>query len=308
MITALSGGTGSIKLVRGLASLDEELVVIINVGDNTTIHGFYVAPDVDTVLYGLSGLLDEKRGWGIKGDTFNYLDQVNRLRGETWFNLGDRDIAIHALRTALMRYGHSLSSVTANISERLGVNVKAIPASDEVIQTKIKISEKEIPFQEYLVKRKAKDKVLGVKYDGDKRALPAPGVIDAIVSSECVVLCPANPITSISPILAIPKVRKILKETSSKVVAVSPFIRESPISGPAGKLMEGLGLEVSSIGVARLYKDFLDAIVIDAKDEVFKDRIEALGVKVFLYDIVMSDRVDENLLAKFVLRSSRSLL
>ena len=306
MITALSGGTGSVKLIRGLATLEEELVVVVNVGDNIFVHGLYVAPDLDTVIYGLAGLLDEERGWGLRRDTFNFLDQMDRFGAETWFNLGDRDLALHTFRTSLVRDNQSLSKITDRISDRLGVTVKVIPASDDHLQTRIRVEGEEIHFQEYWVKRKGRDTVLGVNYQGAGESNPAPGIIDAIRSSECVILCPANPITSIGPILAVPGIREELTKNSAKVVAVSPIIGETPVSGPAGKLMSGLGLEINPIGVCRLFSDFLESFVIDHRDEAYRPGIEALGVRTFLTDILMRDNAAERSLADFVLRSSRS--
>ena len=235
MITILSGGTGSIKLVRGLASIDEELVIIANVGDNFSIYDLYIAPDLDIILYGLSGFLDEERRWGVKGDTFNFLNQMDVFGEDSWFNIGDKDLAMHIYRTHYIQKGLTLSEITDKVREKLGIKIKIIPASNDVIQTKVQVQSGEIHFQEYWVRNKAKDKVLGIRYDGSEIASAAPGVIKAIMDSELVIICPANPITSIGPILSVSEIRESLKSSSAYVSAISPIIDNNSINNRINK-------------------------------------------------------------------------
>ena len=307
MITVLSGGTGSAKFLRGLCRVvpEEDLTVIVNVGDNFEIFGLYVCPDVDTVMYMFAGLLDEVKGWGRRDDTFNALEMLSRLGLETWFKLGDRDLAVHIYRTFMRRIGRSLTEVTRSISASLGVKAKIIPASDSPVETRIITDVGEMHFQEFWVERGAKDKVLGVVYSGADHAEPAPGVIEAIQEADGVVIAPANPVTSIGPILAIPGVKEALMKTEAKRVAVSPIVGGRAFSGPAGKLLEGIGAEVSALGVARFYQKILDAIIIDSSDLAMKERIDQLGLESVLTDTVMESSEKEERLAAIVVENLR---
>ena len=301
MITVLSGGTGSVKLVRGLARTSkEDIAIIVNVGDNVWMHGLYVCPDVDTILYGLAGILDEERGWGIKGDSFHFLEQMKLLGEDVWFKLGDKDLATHILRTRLIKEGLSLSEATDIIRIKLGVRQKVLPATNEPVETYVITEVGKLHFQEFWVKRGGRDRVLGVEYKGAEYAKPAPEVLDSIARARRIIICPANPITSIGPILAIPSVKEELTR-AKEVVAVSPIIGSEAISGPAGRLMKGLGIDVSSVGVANLYSEFLDVMVIDEEDVKLKERIEELGIKVFTTRILMRGREDEERLARLLI-------
>ncbi|MEM3736670.1 MAG: 2-phospho-L-lactate transferase [Candidatus Bathyarchaeia archaeon] len=292
MITVISGGTGSAKFLEGVREIlcEEDLTVIVNVGDNFEVFGLYICPDVDTVTYMFAGLLDEERGWGRREDTFNALANLSRLGVETWFRLGDKDLALHIYRTFHRRAGRGLAEVTQRISALLGVRAKILPASDSPVETRILTDNGLLHFQEFWVKREARDRVLGVVYVGAEQASPAPGVVEAIEKADGIIIAPANPVTSIGPILAIPGIKDALVKTSAKKVAVSPIVGGRPFSGPAGKLLEGIGVEVSSFGVAWLYRDFLDAIVIDFEDSALKGRINQLGVECILTDTAMASK------------------
>jgi len=309
MITALAGGVGAARFLQGLVKLipEEDLTVIVNTGDDIELHGLYLSPDPDIVMYTLAGIVDEEKGWGIKGDTFNCLEMLRRYGYETWFNLGDRDLATHISRTYLLESGYKLSQVTARLSQALGLRARILPMSDERLETIVVTDKGRINFQEYLVKRGAQDRVVGVEFEGVEEVYPAPGVLDSILDSEAVIVCPSNPIVSIGTILSIRGVRDALRETKARIVAVSPIVGGAPIKGPAGKLMQGLGLEVSAYGVAASYRDFLDAFVMDDVDKGEKPRIEALGLEVAVTNTIMRSLQDKVQLAKAVLDLTRKL-
>ncbi len=300
MITTLAGGVGAARFLQGLVHVvpPEEIVTIVNTGDDIEFYGLHISPDVDIVTYTLAGIVDEEKGWGIRGDTFNCLEMLRKYGYETWFMLGDKDLATHIHRTLLLKSGLKLSEVTEKIRKALGVKVKIIPMTDDKVQTKIVTNVGEMHFQEYLVKRKAQDPVLDVKFEGIERAEPAPGVIEAILNADGIIICPSNPIVSIGPILSIKGVKEALKKTKAKIVAISPIVRGAPIKGPADKLMQGLGIEVSALGIAKIYKDFLDTLVIDNVDRDLKPKIEEIGIKVHVTDTIMRTLESKIKLAK----------
>ena len=300
MITTLAGGVGAARFLQGLVHVvpPEEIVTIVNTGDDIEFYGLHISPDVDIVTYTLAGIVDEEKGWGIRGDTFNCLEMLRKYGYETWFMLGDKDLATHIHRTLLLKSGLKLSEVTEKIRKALGVKVKIIPMTDDKVQTKIVTNVGEMHFQEYLVKRKAQDPVLDVKFEGIERAEPAPGVIEAILNADGIIICPSNPIVSIGPILSIKGVKEALKKTKAKIVAISPIVRGAPIKGPADKLMQGLGIEVSALGIAKIYKNFLDALVIDNVDRDLKPKIEEIGIKVHVTDTIMRTLESKIKLAK----------
>lgn len=303
-ITVLAGGTGSAKFIRGLAKIipQKNLTVIANVGDNIRLYGLTVCPDLDIILYMFAGILDRKKGWGVVRDTFNFQKMLKNYGLTPWFNLGDKDLATHVYRTSLIKDGLNLTEVTKILAKKLGVKAEILPATNNWIETKIVTSKGKIHFQEFWVKEKAKPKVLDVVYEGIEKAEPNPKALKAIIDSKAVLISPANPITSIKPILAIPQIVEALKKTKAKILAVSPVVGYAPISGPAGKLMKGLGLKVSSYTIAELYKDFLDIIVIHYTDKNFVYKIKKLGIKCFLTNILMKNVRDEKRLANFTLK------
>jgi len=303
MITALAGGVGAAKFLTGLVKLvpEEELTVIVNTGDNIILHGLYISPDTDIITYTLADIVDEKKGWGIRGDTFHCLEALEKLGQQTWFRLGDKDMATHLYRTTLLRKGLTLSEVTAQIARSFGLRLAILPMTDNRFETRIKTRDGTVHFEEYLVKRKARDEVLGVSYSGLNNAEPAEGVLDSIANSELVVLCPSNPIVSIGTILAIRGVKNALRKTHARKVAISPIVAGSPIKGPADRLLKGLGCEVSAFAVAKLYSEFLDTFVIDTADCQSKTRIEELGIEVKVTNTIMLSLQDKIALAKTVL-------
>lgn len=303
MITALAGGVGAARFLTGLVRLvaDDELTVIVNTGDDIDLYGLHISPDIDIVMYTLAGIVNEKNGWGVRGDTFHCLKALGKYGCETWFNLGDKDLATHIQRTCLLKKGLKLSEATTELCRALGLKVKILPMTDDRFETRIVTKTASIHFQEYLVKRGARDDVLGVDFVGVEDARPAPSVIDSIVNAEEVIICPSNPIVSIGTILSVRGVREALKRTRAKKVAISPIIAGAPVKGPADRLMSGLGLEVSAFSVANLYKDFLDAFILDTADSEGKMRIERLGIKVTITNTIMKSLKDKVKLAKVVL-------
>jgi len=305
MITALAGGVGAARFLTGLVKLvnEEDLSIIVNTGDDIELFGLHVSPDVDIVTYTLAGIVDEEKGWGIKGDTFQCLEALRRLNQEAWFAIGDRDLATHIFRTNLLKGGRKLSEVTAEVARALGLKMAILPMTDDKFETRILTANGSLHFQEYLVKRGSKDKVLGVEFLGADNAKPAAGVIDAVMNAKLVIVCPSNPVVSIGSILAVKGVRDALKQTNAKKVAISPIVAGAPIKGPADKLLRGLGLEVSAYSVAKLYADFLDTFILDTADSAEKEKIEKLGVEVKVANTIMRTFEDKVRLAETVIES-----
>jgi LPPG:FO 2-phospho-L-lactate transferase len=302
MITVLAGGTGSVKLVRGLVAQESKVNVISNVGDNYWLYGLYVCPDIDTIVYGLADLLDQERGWGIKKDTFNFLRQMEVFGEETWFRVGDRDAATHLIRTNMLKNGKNLSDITKWMSEKFAVSANIIPVTDNSIETRIITDKGELHLQEYWVKHRGRDPVLGIQYIGADKARPNPEAINAIHDADMIILAPGNPLTSIGPMLQIKGIRKELSKIKKKVVAVSPLIGDKAISGPASKYMEAAGIETNAYGLAKMYSDVCSNIVVDSKDRLLVKKIQNLDMKVYETKITMNNKLSEDALANFILK------
>lgn len=300
MITILSGGTGSIKLIRGLSQIDKSVAVILNVGDNIWKYGLYICPDVDTIFYGLSGQLDTIRGWGIVHDSFNFMDQMGKMGHENWFRIGDRDLATHVLRTELIRKGMSLTEVTDYFSSLYKLGTKLVPVSDDDIETRIVTSDGEMNIQEFWIKYRAAPQVHGVKYKGAKRSKLSARVLRLVRESERIIVAPANPISSIGPSLAVPGLKNELRKVKKKVIAISPIIGKKAFSGPAGKYMTAMKLNVSPLGVAKYYADIIGSFVISKTDVSYEHEIRKLGMNVYKEDIAMKGSDEERRLASFV--------
>ena len=302
-ITVLAGGTGSIKLVRGLAAVEKDIAVICNVGDNIWIHNLYVCPDIDTIIYGLANILDQKRGWGIKGDSFQCLAQLKKIGAPAWFGLGDRDLAIHLLRTSMMKEGKSLSEITNFFRGCYSVRAQIIPATDKEMMTRIVTNTLgEIHLQEFWVKHRGRPKVTGIRYENASKATANPAALDAIKRCHAVVIAPANPVSSIGPIVALADLRNVLAQNRDKVIAISPLIGGKAVSGPALKYMRALGLEASSFGVAKYYRNFVSKFIISKEDHRMKSQIEALDMQVYETNITMKTKRDEVSLSRRLLR------
>src|SRR5271167_3022486 len=269
MIVVFTGGTGGAKLVQGLQQVvaPEELTVIVNTGDDIEWWGLHVSPDIDSILYGLSGLLGTDRGWGVEGDSFRCLERMQQLGQPSWFSLGDLDLATHLTRTAMLRGGKTLTEATAELAAKLGIPARVLPMSDDRVSTMLDTVKGTLTFQEYFVRERHQVEVRAVRFEGAPQARPAPGVIEAIERAEAIIFAPSNPVTSIGPILAVPGIRDALRRTAAPVVAVSPIVGGAAVSGPAGKLMKMMGWPSTIAGVAQAYEDFLDVLIADHADE-----------------------------------------
>jgi LPPG:FO 2-phospho-L-lactate transferase len=289
MIVALGGGIGGSKLLLGLSQVIDpaELTIIVNTGDDFVLHGLTICPDLDTVTYTLAGLADQERGWGLDGDTFNALSWLGRYGREVWFNLGDRDLATHLHRTALLRQGLTLTDAADEIRRSLGVRPRILPMANEPVSTIVLTDQGPQRLQEYLVRDGARDNVRGVSFVGVERSRPAPGVLESIGAAEGIILCPSNPVISIGPILAVPGIRDALRMTRAPVVAISPIVGGRSLKGPTDKCLAGLGHDISALSVARLYQDLLDLFIIDRLDAELLPAIEALSVKTSTAETVM---------------------
>ena len=308
MITVLTGGTGGAKFVDGLRQMvpPEELTIIVNTGDDHEWWGLYVSPDIDSIIYVLSDLLSPERGWGVRGDTFHCLQQMKELGEETWFSVGDRDLAMHLLRSKLLAQGQTLSGVTRTICERLGVKQRILPMSDQRVETRVGTPIGELSFEEYFVQRWYQDPVESVRFAGASESEPAPGVIEAILAASAVLIAPSNSVTSIGPILAVPGIRDALAKTNSPVIAVSPIIGTAAVSGPAANLMRAQGLEVSIAGVAKAYEGFLDFLVAHESDGDFAKSVMADKLQIHCADILMRTLEDRKRVAETALSLAHS--
>ncbi len=302
-VLALAGGVGGAKLVVGLAQCLQpgELVVGVNTGDDEVFHGLYVSPDLDTMMYTLAGLSNPETGWGLQGETFEALSMLRRYGSETWFNLGDRDLATHIRRTELLGQGLTLSETTARLCEALGIEHNIVPMSDEPVRTVLDTAEGQLSMQEYFVRRRAQPDVSAVHYEGAESAWPSPGLDEALGLAEMLVICPSNPALSVSPIVALSGMKKRLAGFSGTRVAVSPIVGNDAVRGPAGRIMAGLGHEVSVVGVARAYREFCDVLVIDRQDADLAPAVAEAGPRPAIADTIMNSLEDRVELARTVL-------
>jgi len=289
VITTLAGGVGAARFLTGLVQVaaPAEITAVVNVGDDLVLHGLHISPDIDTVTYTLAGAVNPETGWGLVGETWQAMDGVARYGGATWFRLGDRDLATHLYRTGRLAEGADLATVTAEITAAWGVGVRIVPMSNDPVRTIVTVAEGDISFQEYFVARRHSVEVSAVRFDGADRATPAPGVLDAILGAEVVVVAPSNPIVSIAPILAVPGVRAAVVARRDRTVAVSPIIAGAALKGPADRLLRELGHESSVVGVARLYAEFASVLVIDEADADRAGDVEAAGVRCVVAPTIM---------------------
>jgi LPPG:FO 2-phospho-L-lactate transferase len=306
MITALAGGVGASKFLDGLSRVapPEDISIIVNTGDDIEMFGLYIAPDLDIVTYTLAGAVNPETGWGLAGDTFNCLEQLlGYSQTERWFNLGDRDMAAHIFRAQQLRQGRPLSEVAERLRTALGVKSRILPMTDTHTPTTIITAEGEMHFQEYLVKRRAQPKVAGIRFENIESAKPAPGVAQAVLRSDAIIICPSNPLISIGPILAVPGMRGLLERAEAPVVAISPVVGGASLKGPTDRMLGDLGMQVSAAQVAQLYCDIADVFILDIQDKAAKPEIENMGLKVCVTDTVMSGLEEKIRLAKFTLEA-----
>lgn len=302
MITLIAGGTGSVKLARGLSKVADNLTVIANVADNIWLHGLYICPDIDTVTYGLSGLLDKSRGWGVIDDSFVFMEQMNKLGQDYWFKIGDKDLALHTIRTRFINEGRPLSWITEWVRKRLSISTVILPASDQHFETRIETSVGEMHIQEYWVKNHAELDILNIRYEGIEQANPNPKTLEAIRNSDMIVIAPGNPISSIGPITSMPLIRKELELRKNEVIAVSPIIGNQALSGPASKYLEVMGIESSPAGIASYYSDISSNLVISESDIDYEKQIQNYGVDVYKTNIIMENEQDEIKLSNHILK------
>ena len=307
-ITALAGGVGASKLLLGLQEVMDprDLAIIVNTGDDIALHGLKISPDLDIVTYTLAGIVDSAKGWGFRGETFHALKRLALFGRPHWFNLGDRDLATHIHRTAMLGGGSTLSQAADSIRIALGVKSRILPMSDDAIPTMIESSEGQLHFQEYLVKRRAEPVVHAIYFAGAESARPAPGVLDAIRDADRIIICPSNPLISIGPILAVPQVREQLRAHKEKVFAVCPIVGGKSLKGPSDKMLAQLGHKSTALGVAKLYADFTGTFIIDSADKSQAAAISALGMKVAILPTVMKTRTQKRKLASALLSLSSS--
>jgi LPPG:FO 2-phospho-L-lactate transferase len=289
-VTALAGGIGAARFLSGLVRVlpPEQVTVIVNTGDDFRWLGLYICPDIDTVTYTLAGLDNPGTGWGVRDETFHCLDRLQALGIETWFALGDRDMATHIYRTHRLQQGDSLAEITACLGRQNNVAARILPMTEVPVPTLVQTTEGTLAFQDYFVRRRCEPQVTGITFSGIDAATPAEGVVDAIREADAVVICPSNPLISIGPILAVPGVRSALRGTKATIAAISPIVAGEALKGPAAAMMRQLGLEASAAGVSTLYQDFLDVFVLDARDEALRGRISAAGLRVVTADTIMS--------------------
>lgn len=303
-VVALAGGVGAARFLDGLTRVvaPERIFIIGNTADDAEIHGLHISPDLDTVTYTLSGLSDPKRGWGIRSDTFRCLEALGRLGADTWFQLGDRDLATHLYRTRRLSQGSKLSEITAEITSALGVRSRIVPMSDDRVRTRVCIPTGELEFQTYFVKRRARDKVISVRFEGASEAAPAPGVLEAIAGAEAIILCPSNPFISIGPILAIPGIREALRPKRDRVVGISPIVGGRALKGPAAAMMKSMRLQPAAFEVARLYSDFVGTFVLDEVDQKQAAEVEKFNIRAVVTNTVMRGLRERKSLARVVVR------
>jgi LPPG:FO 2-phospho-L-lactate transferase len=301
-IVALAGGVGAARFLEGLARVVDpgRLWIIGNTGDDTEMHGLHISPDLDTVAYTLAGLANPQPGWGLAGDTFHCLEALRRLGAEAWFQLGDRDFATHLYRSERLREGATLTQVTAELAAAQGLRMRLLPMTDQRVRTLVKTRRGVLDFQTYFVRRRARDTVLGVTFDGARKARPAAGLLQAIGQAAGIIVCPSNPIISIGPILAVPGIREALCKTTAPVAAISPIVGGKALKGPAARMMKSLGMRVSAAGVAEVYRDFVDVFVLDRVDARQAAKVEALGMRGVVTDTIMTSLARKTALARVV--------
>ena len=309
MITVIAGGVGAARFLAGLLLVVDpsEVTAIVNVGDDTDLHGLHISPDLDTVTYTLAGEINADTGWGLRGETWGAMDMVRRYRGATWFQLGDRDLGTHLYRTGRLRDGATLSEVTSEITTGWDLGLRLVPATDDRLRTMVTVvdsdAEREVTFQEYFVQRHHDVPVTALRFEGALTAQPAPGVVEALIDAEAVVIAPSNPLVSIGPVLAVPGVRETLASRIDRTVAISPIIAGAALKGPADRMLRELGYDASVVGVAELYASLAAALVIDEADAALADAVEATGLRAIVAPTVMSTPAAAAHLAEVTLRA-----
>ena len=306
-VAALAGGVGAAKMLRGvIRSVDPARVTaIVNTGDDVTLHGLHVSPDLDTITYTLAEAVNPQTGWGLVGESWQAMTALDRYHGQTWFRLGDKDLATHLYRTQRLRDGLGLGEVTAEIVRAWDLELRLLPVTDDPLETRVTVEgEGEIGFQEYFVGRQHNVTVTNVRFAGAAQARPGPGVLEAIAAADVVLICPSNPIVSIGPPLAVPGVRDAFAARRDATVAVSPIVAGAALKGPADRMLRELGHDASVVGVARLYRDIAATLVIDEADADLADAVAAEGMRCVVASTVMHDADAAAGLARVVLTAA----
>ncbi|MFX0074866.1 MAG: 2-phospho-L-lactate transferase [Candidatus Hermodarchaeota archaeon] len=299
----LAGGVGAAKFIEGLANVVDPalLKIVINTGDDIELYGLRICPDIDIITYTLANIVDSQKGWGVQDESFNCLNALKKFYDFKWFNLGDKDLATHIYRTDLFNKGYNKTEITSKICERLGIKSQLIPMSNDDIQTFIRTKKRTMHFEEYYIKYQCEPEVLDIKFYGIEKAQPEQNILEYIEKAKRILICPSNPIVSIGTILGLSGIKDALKKVKHKVIAISPIIEGATVKGPADKLMKCLGLEISCIGVAKYYHEFLGHFVIDNKDCKLKPEIEDLGILTYCFDTIMDSIRKKKELAQFVI-------
>jgi LPPG:FO 2-phospho-L-lactate transferase len=303
-IALLAGGVGGSRLGLGLYRVMDpaDLTIIANTGDDVVMHGLHVSPDPDIMTYTLAGLVNPETGWGFKDETFRVAEGLARYGRPTWFNLGDRDLATHIHRSAMLKDGATLAQAIESIRTALGVTCAVLPMTNAAVPTMLETDEGRMHLQEYFVRRKCEPRLRGIEFFGVERAEPTPGVVECLRGADTIVIAPSNPLISIGPILAVPAIRETLRELRARVTAVCPLVGGKSLKGPSDKMMLELGYDVSALGVARLYADVCSIFIVDEADADQCSGIEALGIKAVVLPTVMRTTDDKENLARAILR------
>jgi len=299
-LALLAGGVGGSKLALGLYNVmdPQDLTVIANTGDDIVMHGLHVSPDPDILIYTLAGVVNPEIGWGFRDESFRVAEGLSRYGRAVWFNLGDRDLATHIHRTAMLADGAPLSAAIDSVRRSLGVKTRILPMSDERVVTMLQTDEGRMHLQDYFVRRRCEPRLCAIEFDGVEQARPAPGVTEALENADAVVLAPSNPLISIGPILAVPDISELLRRRRARVISVSPLVNGKSLKGPSDRMMAQLGHDVSAVGVARLYRDVCALMVIDPADADRRAGIEALDMRVVVLPTVMRTLEDKEQLAR----------
>lgn len=315
MLVALAGGVGAARLLAGMIGVVDpaQVTAVVNTGDDMVLHGLHISPDIDTVVYTLSGLSNTETGWGLAAETWTVMSSLEQLGGETWFRLGDQDLATHLYRTQRLAEGAPLSQVTAELARARGLALHVLPATDDPLRTRLTLAEPaggleagaEVAFQDYFVRLRHGVAVRSVRFAGAEHARPAPGVLEAIEAAEVIVACPSNPVVSLGPILAVPGLRELLVARRDRVVAVSPIVAGAALKGPADRMLAELGHERSAAGVARMHADWAGTMVVDIRDEPLAAAIAAAGVRPVVAPTVMTSPDVAAALCRVVLDAAR---
>lgn len=309
MIVTLAGGVGAARFLEGVVQVVDpsQVTAIVNTGDDMVMHGLYISPDLDIVICTLADQIDRKQGWGIVDDTYNCMEWLTKLGAPNWFNLGDKDLALHIQRTALLREGLSLAEITDRFRKALGVGIRVLPMSNQPVPTHVVTPLGEMHFEEYFVKHRAQLELLDIRFVGVEQAQPTPGLLEAIGEAEIVLIAPSNPIVSVGTILSVSGVRAALDATSAPIVAVSPIVGGMAIKGPAVAMLQLRGIEASALGIARYYQGLIDALVIDNVDVALAPQIEELGIRAVVTDTIMRGPAEKAALAQTTIAAARAL-